>query len=384
MAEEDQMKKYLLVPDKFKGSLSSQEVIDALSRGILRAEPDAGLFSALVSDGGDGFMESVADCTEAEPIICETCNPLQTRIRAPYLFDNNTSSAYIEMAQTAGLAMLKPEERSPLYTTTYGTGLQIKHALDQGAKYIYVGIGGSATNDGGMGIAVALGYQFLDENKNPLEPVGENLIKVKTIIEPSDSQFYTQASIYAINDVNNPLYGEQGAAYVYAEQKGASQQEISFLDKGLRHLDGLVQQVLGLTNADVPGSGAAGGTAYGLMTFLGAQFIGGTAFVLELAGVPGLVRDHTFDCIITGEGKIDDQTLRGKLINGILDLGKQINIPVIGVCGALGAEKDALRKEGLSDVIEVRDKNQPLSYNMEHAADLVENAIYNYMHYREN
>ena len=120
------------------------------------------------------------------------------------------------------------------------------------------------------------------------------------------------------------------------------------------------------------------------MTFLGAQFIGGTAFVLELAGVPGLVRDHTFDCIITGEGKIDHQTLRGKLIHGILDLGKQNNIPVIGVCGALEAEREALKEEGLSDVIEVRDKDQPLSYNMEHAAELVEEAIYNYMINREN
>lgn len=373
------MKNYLLVPDKFKGSLSAKEVINALKKGILKAEPDANLFSALVSDGGDGFMESVAYYTNAEVINCKACNSLGLKIEAPYLLDKSSNAAYIEMARTAGLEMLGTNERNPLYTSTYGTGLQIKHALENGAKNIYVGIGGSATNDAGMGIAVALGYEFLDQENSPLEPIGDNLLRVKSIVQLPMSQLYSEAKIYAINDVNNPLFGLQGAAYVYAAQKGASEDEIAYLDKGLQHLDALVYRDLGISNSDVPGAGAAGGTAYGLMTFLGARFIGGTAFVLNLAGVPELIRDQAIDCIITGEGKIDHQTLRGKLIHGILELGKDHDIPVVGICGALDADKEALQEAGLADILEIRDKSQTLAFNMENAAELIETSIYSYL-----
>ena len=369
----------LLVPDKFKGSLSSQGVIEALKSGILKAIPDANFYSALVSDGGDGFLDSVAEYSDSESVSCDTKDPLGRPIDSYYLYDPETATAYIEMAKTAGLELLDISERSPLTTSTYGTGIQIKHALESGAKRIFVGLGGSATNDAGMGIAAALGYSFLDEENNTLEPVGSNLVRVSHIIKPAKNDFFDNIEIFAINDVDNPLYGLHGAAHTYAAQKGASLKEIEFLDNGLKHLDAIVRSDLNRENAKFPGAGAAGGTAYGLMTFLGAEFIPGTAFVLELAGVPEVLREQSIDLIITGEGKIDDQTSRGKLISGIIALGNEFKVPVIAVCGALDADPKLLQKQGLQEVLEVRDQNRSLQYNMEHAAELVEAKIYDYL-----
>ncbi len=368
---------YLLVPDKFKGSLTASQVIEALQRGIFKADPGAVFFSALVSDGGDGFIESVANYTPAVYVSCEATDPLGRKIQASYLYDEESGSAYIEMAQTAGLELLRSEDRNPLHTTTYGTGLQIMNALEKGSKQIYIGLGGSATTDAAIGIAMALGYQFLDENDQVLQPVGNNLVNISKIIPP-DKELYTEAHIYAINDVNNPLFGTNGAAFVYGPQKGASPSEVEFLDYGLRHLDQIIREQLGKENAEIPGAGAAGGTAYGLMTFLGAEFIGGTKFVLELAGVSQMIAKDHIDYIITGEGKIDGQTLSGKLIHGILELGRAHNIPVIAICGALEADEESLKQAGLSAVLEVRDPSKSLAFNMEHAATLVESSSYEF------
>ncbi len=375
--------KYLLVPDKFKGSLSAKEVIQALEKGILKADPQAQFYSALLSDGGDGFLDSASHYTAAEKVWVDTQDPLGRPLRADYLFDQQTSTAYVEMARTAGLELLKSSERSPLNTSTYGTGLQIKHALEQGAKKVFVGLGGSATNDAGMGIATAMGYKFLNSSNAVLSPVGASLQDVVQIIVPADNSLFKEARIYAINDVNNPLYGSQGAAYVYAAQKGANEKQIDELDQGLRNLNTRVQQTMALSNAAVPGAGAAGGTAYGLMSFLDADFIGGAKFVLELAGVPALLEKEAVDYIITGEGKIDEQTLRGKLIHGILEQGMAVGVPVIGICGALDANKESLQQLGLADVIEVRDPSRSLEYNMKKAAILVENAIHEFISHRQ-
>lgn len=369
---------YLLVPDKFKGSLTSKQVIDALSKGILRADDNALLFNALVSDGGDGFLESIAQYTNSEFVTCETQDPLGEPMLSDYLYNSETKSAYIEMAKTAGLELLSKSQRSPMVTSTYGTGLQIKHALEAGAENVYVGLGGSATNDAGLGIAMALGYQFLDREQNLVAPIGQNLVKISRIKKPEDEALYKKSEIFAINDVNNPLFGPEGAAFIYAAQKGASENEQEYLDQGLRQLDALVVNELSADNSQIPGAGAAGGTAYGLMTFLGARFLGGTDFILRIAGVPDIIKNQHIDYFITGEGKIDNQTLSGKLIHGILELGKLNKIPVIAICGALDENMGSLTEKGLAAVIEVRDRSQTLEYNMENAVDLVEEAICNY------
>ncbi len=369
---------YLLVPDKFKGSLSAAEVIEALERGIATADNNPRFYSALLSDGGDGFLESIAQNTASEYRQVNARDPLGRHMASAYMIDPDTNCAYIEMARTAGLELLKASERNPLYTSTYGTGIQIKEAIEAGVSRIYIGLGGSATNDAGMGVAAAIGYRFLDGEGKELEPIGLNLSRVERIIPPEKTLSDGSVKVYAVNDVNNPLYGEHGAAYVYAPQKGADELMVKSLDEGLRHLHAQVQNDLGRNLADVPGSGAAGGTAYGLMAFLGAGFVSGTDFVLQMAGIPELLKKQDIDYIITGEGKIDDQTLNGKLIQGIVKLGNAHKIPVVAVCGLLATSEATLKTQGLKSVIEAGDRTKPLSYNMENASTLVEEAIRSY------
>ena len=211
-----------------------------------------------------------------------------------------------------------------------------------------------------------------------MDPIGANRVRVHSINAEAVLPELRQTGIYAVNDVNNPLFGPQGAAQVYAEQKGANQEEIRILDRGLQNLDLRVKQHFGLDNASIPGAGAAGGTAYGLKCFLNAEFISGTTFLLDLAKIPELMRTRKFNYIITGEGKIDSQTLSGKWINGVMELGRAFQIPVVAVCGKLEVAPEQLKQAGLHEIIEVGDKEKPLEYNMTHAAELVENAVYHF------
>jgi glycerate kinase len=284
----------------------------------------------------------------------------------------------VELAQASGLVLLKERERSALRSSTYGTGIQVRHAIEIGATTVYIGLGGSATNDGGTGIARALGYRFLDNSGKELAPRGENLIKMASINADGVSPGMKYVSLIAVNDVTNPLYGPEGAAHVYAAQKGATAVEIAKLDEGLRHLDSLVSRELGKKLAQIPGTGAAGGTSYGLRAFFGAAFLGGTQFVLQMVGIPELLRKHKIDFMLTGEGKIDRQTLSGKLISGVLELGLQNQIPVIALCGKLEVGAEELKAAGITDVIEVSERDRSLQYNMTHAKRLLHDAAYHY------
>ena len=365
----------LLAPDKFKGSLTAGEVIAALSKGIYSVIPDATLHPIQASDGGDGFLDAVSHYRKTELIITSCEDPLGREIKAPFRVDPQAGEAYIEMAQAAGLVLLEPEERSATRTSSRGTGMQIREALKMGCHSIFIGLGGSATNDGGTGMAEALGFRFLDARGDQLLPTGQNLSRIQAIEYSGMLPEARKARFTAVNDVNNPLYGPNGAAHIYAAQKGATQEEIELLDHGLQHLDDVVQQQLGKSHANEAGSGAAGGAAFGLKSFLNAQFISGTQFILELAQVPALLKKEKIDYILTGEGKIDHQTLSGKWINGLAELGKQHDIPIIAVCGLLEVPSTVLKENGVQHVIEVRDKSQPLEYNMKNAAALVETAI---------
>ena len=368
----------LLAPDKFKGSLSAREVVEALSRGILQVFPDTQFHQVHASDGGDGFLEAVAHYCPTEKVDVLAEDPLRRPIRAAMQINRERGEAYIEMAQTSGLVLLNDEERSAKKTSSRGTGIQIREALNLGLTKIYIGLGGSATNDGGTGIADVLGVHFLDTKGNRVYPSGENLRHIKTIDSTQKLPEVDKAQFFAVNDVNNPLCGPNGAAHVYARQKGATPEDILMLDEGLAHLDRVTQRQLGISNADIAGSGAAGGAAYGLKSFLGAQFIGGTHFILNLAEIPDLLTRHKIDYILTGEGKIDAQTLSGKWINGITELGRHHGIPVIAVCGLSEVSPDISKKFGLDQLLEAGDQSKPLSYNMENAAELVEQAIMNY------
>ncbi|WP_297694638.1 glycerate kinase [uncultured Eudoraea sp.] len=363
---------FLLVPDKFKGSLTAKQVIAAISRAVSDIYPQAGIYSVAASDGGDGFLDSVRSYMQVETVKIDTTGPLGRKISTEYLINPRTDEAYIELAKASGLELLSDEERNPLLTSTMGTGIQIKDAILKGAEKIYIGLGGSATNDAGMGIAAACGFAFLDEFGNSLNPIGKNLSKINTIKSTDFLKDYQNLEIYAVNDVDNPLFGPKGAACIYAAQKGAAKEDIEFLDNGLKHLHTIVKEVLGKDYAEIPGSGAAGGTAYGLKTFLNAEFIGGTDFVFKLAKIDKLLESNSIDFIITGEGKIDEQTLRGKLIHGVCRLGKSYNIPVLVVCGVSEINKKDLMEMGDVEVIEIREPSKPLSYSIENASDLIE------------
>ena len=365
----------LLAPDKFKGSLTAGEVVAALSRGIRSIFPDATLHPIQASDGGDGFLDAVSHYRKTKLIVTSCEDPLGREIKAPFRVDPEIGEAYIEMAQAAGLVLLSPEERSAMKTSSRGTGMQLREALKMGCHSIFIGLGGSATNDGGTGMAEALGIRFMDARGDQLLPTGQNLSLIQSIDYSGMLPEVRKTRFTAVNDVNNPLYGPYGAAHVYAAQKGATTEEIELLDQGLRQLNHVVQQQLGKSHAHEAGSGAAGGAAFGLKSFLNAQFISGTQFILELAQVQALLKKEKIDYILTGEGKIDHQTLSGKWINGLAELGRQHNIPIIAVCGLLEVSSAVLKENGVKHVIEVRDKSQSLEYNMKNAAALVEAAI---------
>jgi len=263
-------------------------------------------------------MSAIASYKTCISIQVIAQNPLGKLIQSYYLYNQKSNSAFIEMANTSGMELLELTERNPLLTSTLGTGNQIKDAINKGVKRIYIGLGGSATNDAGIGLAHALGYRFLDQNGQELEPVGGSLNDIVKIDDSKVSKLVKEVSFYAVNDVNNPLFGQRGAAFVYAKQKGADDAMIEKLDSGLQNLDHIVTQQFGCENAEIPGSGAAGGTAYGLKTFLNAEFISGIDFILDLAGVHELLSNENFNVLVTGEGKIDQQTLSGNLIQGVL------------------------------------------------------------------
>ncbi|MFH6604232.1 glycerate kinase [Maribacter algicola] len=367
----------LLIPDKFKGSLTAQGVIDALKCGVKKACPKADFVSVLASDGGDGFLKAISQNIVCTEIHLNTLDPLGRKIKSNYLLDEKGGRAFIELAKASGLELLSPKERSAMDTTTYGTGLEIKDALDQGITEIYIGLGGSATNDAGMGMAAAFGYRFLDSYGNELEPIGKNLSRVASI-ESTDVSLPSDFSVFAVNDVDNPLFGKNGAAHTYAKQKGATDKQIEKLDSGLKHFSEVVKKEMAVDAAFDTGSGAAGGTAYGLRTFLAAEFISGIDFVMNVAGVTKLLEEKKFDYIITGEGKFDDQTLNGKLVQGVVKMGSHYNIPVLAVCGQLEIDHENLQAMGIEAALEVSDTDKSLAYNMAHARRLIEKKIYDH------
>lgn len=370
--------KLLIIPDKFKGSMTSEEVYHAFKKGVERALDGASFHFVKASDGGDGFLDAISTYRDCKKIAVKTQDPLGRKISTYYLYDEKNESAYIELANSSGMELLQPSERNASLTSTYGCGQQIENAIKKGAKSIYVGLGGSATNDGGIGIANALGFEFLDTNGDPLKPVGKNLGQIQAIKKPANYEDTKRVKFFAINDVQNPLYGVHGAAYVYAAQKGADSALIEELDQGLVNLSNVFERNFGKDLSKIPGSGAAGGTGFGLKAFFDATFLSGVQFILELSDVQKLLDAEKFHYIVTGEGKIDEQTLHGKLIQGVMELAKKYTIPVLAVCGKLDVSMKSLISNGVKDVMEIRDPNKSLEYNMQNAKYLLEKTALNY------
>lgn len=325
--------KFVIAPDKFKGSLTGQEFCEAVEKGILKVFPDAEIVKAPLADGGDGTIAVLEEQLPGSRREVTVWDPLMRDIRASYLYDKKTRTAFVEMAEASGMRLLHENDQNCYHTTSFGTGQLILDALDQGAKKIILGIGGSATNDCGIGMAEALGYLFLDKNGKELIPIGKNLSQIAYIVDKNADPRIKETTFLVACDVTNPLYGPDGAAYVYAPQKGAFDEEVELLDQGLRHMARLIRSHFGFEVHHLAGAGAAGGMGAGAITFLDAELSSGVELVKQMISFDQKVRGS--DWIITGEGKLDTQTLSGKTILGVLSSAHINGSMLAALCGMI-------------------------------------------------
>ena len=332
--------KIVAAPNAFKGCLTASAAADAMAAGVLRAVPDADVVRAPVADGGDGLVDVAIESLAGEPRAVPVSGPRNEPLEATFCYVPAMDFAAVEMALASGLALLPENRRDPNLTTTRGTGELILAALDLGVSRIGVGIGGSATNDGGIGMATALGVRFLDDRGTPVEPVGGELSHIRRIDMSGLDPRVKSVRFEAVCDVDNPLCGPTGASHVYGPQKGASPEQVKALDAGLANLAHVIERDLGLDVRDLPGSGAAGGLGAGLRAFLGAEMRRGVDLVLELVDLDGKLDGA--DLVLTGEGQIDFQTAYGKAPAGVGAAAKARGIPCIAIAGGVG--------EGLGDL----------------------------------
>jgi glycerate kinase len=343
--------------DSFKGSASSLEIASYVQAGILRVRPDAEVKILPVADGGEGTVEALVSGLLGRYETIQVTGPLGKPVLARYgMLPGN--HAVLEMAAASGLTLISEEEHDPFITSTFGTGELLLAALNQGCKQVFIGLGGSATNDGGMGLAKALGVSFLDETGQEVEPGAAGLAKLHSIHLACLDKRIHEVEITALTDVANPLYGSDGAAYTFGLQKGAKAEELEKLDKALWHLAEIVKHKTGSDFSEVPGAGAAGGLGFGLLSFCGARIQPGIETILNLLSVDQLMQ--TVDCVITGEGRLDDQSLRGKAPVGIATRAKKFRLPVIAIVGSLNMEPDKATRAGFNLVLELMQKPMSL------------------------
>lgn len=368
--------KFVIAPDKYKGSLTGQQFCEAVGLGIQKVFPDAEIVKKPLADGGDGTIEVVKHYLNASDIKTTVKDPLFRDIESGYLFSKEKGVAFIEMSEASGYKLLSKDELNCMQTTSLGTGQLIAHALGQGAKEIVLGIGGSATNDGGMGMAVALGYQFLDEKGEVLEPIGKHLSRVVDMKTHKVFEALKDVKIKVACDVKNPLFGKDGAAYVYGPQKGASSADVKQLDEGLRNFAKVIDQKFGIDVQNIPGAGAAGGMGAGAVVFLNASLTSGIDLIMEMADFEQALANA--DWIITGEGQLDGQTLSGKTINGILNAAQQKNIPVAALCGSVDLSLEQMQELGLQYTVSVLNAVGSLEDAKKHAFLNLEKAAFNF------
>lgn len=363
--------KIVIAPDSFKGSLSAKEVADCIGNGIRKVVKDAEFVKVPMADGGEGTVQSLVDATGGRIINVKVKGPLLKKVDAFYGILGNGDTAVIEMAAASGLPLISVEERNPMVTTTYGTGELIKHALDMGCRRIIIGIGGSATNDGGAGMAKALGVNFFDSEGNSIGYGGGALGNLAGIDVSGLDERIKECEIITACDVNNPLCGPMGASYVYGPQKGADEEMVKVLDKNLEHYGHVIEEQLGVSIIDYPGAGAAGGLGGGLLAFLNAKLKRGIDIVIDITRLEDKIRDA--DLVITAEGKIDYQTAFGKTPFGVAQLAKKYGIPVIAFAGSLGSGTDILYENGFNSIFSIIDKPMALEESIRDCDMLLEN-----------
>ncbi|MEF3302872.1 glycerate kinase [Paenibacillus sp. GYB003] len=367
----------VVAPDSFKGSLSSVAAAEAIRAGVLRAAPDAGTTIVPMADGGEGTVDAVLAAAGGDRITVTVVGPLGEPVEAAYGLLPDGRTAVIEMAAASGLPLVPAEARDPLRTTTFGTGQLIRDALGRGATRILIGLGGSATNDGGMGMAQALGVRFLDDGGNEITAhgCGGLLERIASIDASGLDRRLSSASVTVLSDVTNPLCGPSGASAVYGPQKGATPETVERLDRGLKRYAERIAAHNGQRVDDVPGAGAAGGLGAGLLAFCGAELKPGIGVIMELAGFESSIRGAAL--VITGEGRTDGQTAFGKVPAGIAAAARQAGVPVVCLSGGLGEGSETLHEIGITALFSIANRPMPLETAMESADALLAEAAEN-------
>lgn len=342
------MKKCVIIPDSYKGTLSSTEICEIIAAKVKEFYPECEVIKIPVADGGEGTVDCFINALHAEKIPVRVTGPYNEPLNCCYA--KKADTAIIEMAQAAGLPLVE-KKKNPAVTTTYGVGLMIKHAVENGCSDIIIGLGGSCTNDAGVGAACALGVKFYDKDGNEFLPTGNTLHKIVKIDTGEAKKLLKHCSITAMCDIDNPMYGPNGAAYIYGPQKGADADMVAELDYNLRQLSKLITDNLGTDVSQLPGAGAAGAMGAGIVAFLGGSLKSGIHTVLDLVKFDRLIENA--DLIFTGEGKIDSQSLRGKVVTGVAERVAKKNIPVVAVVGAIGDDAEKAYDRGVGAIFSI-------------------------------
>ena len=353
--------KAIIATDSFKGSLTSHEAGQAVQQGIQQIHPNWETDIITIADGGEGMLNVMLEATGGKSITIKAHDPLMQQTHATYGISEDGTTAFIEMANISGLPLVPTEERNPMKTTTYGTGELIRDALEKGCTQFIIGIGGSATNDAGTGMLQALGFRFLNNKREPLGQGGEILKEIASIDDSGKHPLLKNTHFIVACDVKNPFYGPEGSAYVFARQKGADEYMIALLDEGMHSFAHIIRKETGKDITNEPGSGAAGGMGGGLMAFLDAELQSGADLLLDICQFNKQIADANL--IITGEGRIDRQSLMGKIPGKILQRGQANHVPVIAIAGCV-EDKELLLKAGFQGVYATKPEDMTLENAM--------------------
>jgi len=360
----------LIAPDSFKECLTASKVAKNIASGILKVMPDAEITCIPIADGGEGTVEAITTAANGKIIQVQSLDALMRPISSFYGITGDGKTAIIEMAAASGLELLKPSERNPLKTSTFGTGLLIKSVIEAGYRNIILGIGGSSTNDGGMGMAKALGYRFLNKQNQEIGEGGGSLKSLAVIDSSKVEPLIKSAVIRVACDVTNPLCGPNGASAIYGPQKGASAEMVKVLDDNLLHFSKFILEQLGKDIADVPGAGAAGGLGAGMLAFTNATLSPGFEIVKTITNLEKHIQQS--DIIFTAEGKIDFQTQYGKTPFGVAQLAAKYQKPVIALCGIIGEGVDIMYEKGITGIFSIADKPMSVEESIKNAAFLIQ------------